>query len=93
MEGEPEAYRDDTLRSIGISPRERLERIEKMLETIDGKLDGKVDMTEFVKLETRVDGLHRDHENLKNRMAWLAGALAVGAILGEYIIGRIISGG
>jgi hypothetical protein len=43
VEGEPEAYRDDGLRGAGISPRERLERIEAMLERIDSKMDARMD--------------------------------------------------
>lgn len=46
MDGEPEAYKDDTLRSISISPRERLERIETMLVKIDEKMDLRFDSVE-----------------------------------------------
>ncbi len=46
LDGEPEAYVDDTLRSIGISPRERLAHIESALEKIDQKLDVRFDTVE-----------------------------------------------
>lgn len=45
---------DDTLRAIGISPRERLERIELLLERVDSKLDGKADAAALAALEMRV---------------------------------------
>lgn len=48
---------DETLRNIGISPRERLERIETMLERIDGKLDSKADASEVVALNVRLSVL------------------------------------
>lgn len=43
VDGEPEAYRDDNLKSISISPRERLARIEEMLAKIDLKIDFRFD--------------------------------------------------
>jgi hypothetical protein len=54
MDGEPEAYVDDSLRSIGISPRERLARIESLLVTMDSKLDNKANRADVLALETRV---------------------------------------
>lgn len=44
----------DSLRSIGISPRERLERIENLLGSIDAKLDVKADKEDLRLLEGRV---------------------------------------
>ena len=51
---EPEAYKDDTLRSIAISPRERLEHIESTLVEISEKLDVRFDSVELrlTKVET-----------------------------------------
>jgi len=46
VEDEPEAYMDDTLRSIAISPRERLAHIEDALIRIDAKLDLRFDAVE-----------------------------------------------
>ncbi len=46
MESEPEAYVDESLRSIGISPRERLAHIEDALVQIDKKLDVRFDAVE-----------------------------------------------
>ena len=54
VDGEPEAYVDESLRSIGISPRERLARIETLLVTIEGKLDNKANQVDFLALEVRV---------------------------------------
>lgn len=54
MEGEPEAYVDDSLRSIGISPRERLARIEALLVTIDDKLSSKASQVDMLALEVRI---------------------------------------
>jgi hypothetical protein len=54
MEGEPEAYVDDSLRSIGISPRERLARIETLLVAIEQKLDNKASQADMLALEVRV---------------------------------------
>lgn len=45
-DNEPEAYKDDTLRSISISPRERLAHIEDALLKIDSKLDMRFDGVE-----------------------------------------------
>lgn len=45
---------EDSLSNAGISPRERLERIEQMLERIDGKLDGKANAAEVAGLEARI---------------------------------------
>ena len=41
----------DGLSNAGISPRERLERIENMLTKIDEKLDSKADISRVVVLE------------------------------------------
>lgn len=57
MEGEPEAYVDDTLRSAGISPRERLERIENILTRMDEKLDNKADALVVNALIARIAAL------------------------------------
>lgn len=46
VDGEPEAYGDETLRSISISPRERLAHIEDALAKIDAKLDLRFDSVE-----------------------------------------------
>lgn len=125
MEGEPEAYVDESLRSIGISPRERLARIETLLVAIEGKLDNKADKADIVQLEARiwaieVHGSHtateaakaakllseermhdikaveaelmdlrEDHHQLKSRIAWLGGALAVAAVVSEYFLMHI----
>lgn len=89
MDGEPEAYQDDTLRSAGISPRERLERIEHVLERIENKMD-----TRFGVLEQRVwslelassipiankeeiDDVKVILESIKARMWMAVGGLAV----------------
>ena len=44
----------DDLVGAGISPKERLERIETMLERIDNKLDNKADRSDLIILENRV---------------------------------------
>ena len=69
VDGEPEAYVDDSLRSIGISPRERLARIETLLVTIEQKLDNKASQADFLALEQRVreietKGTHNITESL-----------------------------
>lgn len=63
MDGETEAYRDDTLRSIAISPRERLAHIEETLSNIDKKLD-----TRFDSLEDRIAKV----ENVQSSQASIA---------------------
>lgn len=50
--------REDLI-GAGISPRERLERIEKVLDRIDMKLDGKADAAVVVALEVRLALLER----------------------------------
>lgn len=65
---------DETLKSIGISPRERLERIEAVLERIDNKLDGKADQSTVVAMEVRlkaVEACIERGEDLKIRYAEL----------------------
>lgn len=122
MEGEPEAYVDESLRSIGISPRERLARIETLLVAIESKLDSKADKSDIVQLEARIwaievhgshtateaskaaqalseerardikevetelAALREDHHQLKSRIAWIGGALAVAAVISEYAL-------
>lgn len=64
----------DGLTNAGITPKERLERIEAMLERIDAKLDAKANESDVVALELRVremelelssfDGLKKEHEEL-----------------------------
>jgi hypothetical protein len=46
--------REDDLSHAGISPRERLQRIEDLLTKVDGKLDGKADQADLIALEGRV---------------------------------------
>lgn len=55
-ENEPETV-DDTLRSIGISPRERLGRIEALLTRMDEKLDNKADASMVSNLAARISAL------------------------------------
>jgi hypothetical protein len=43
----------------GISPKERLERIEAMLSGIDKKLDGKADVAIVIAMETRLSLLEK----------------------------------
>jgi len=126
MDGEPEAYVDESLRSISISPRERLARIETLLVAIEGKLDSKANKSDIIQLEARiwaieVNGSHTateaiskyeaisakreidiktiqdeleilrsDHHSLKNRIAWIGGALAVAAVVGEYFMMHLL---
>ena len=80
MDGEPEAYKDDSLRGISISPRERLERIENLLGVINGKLDQKADKADLGALEVRVRGLELQLQRVQQRLAYYAGALALAAI-------------
>lgn len=64
----------DGLTGAGITPKERLERIEAMLERIDAKLDAKANESELVALELRVrdmelelssfDGFKKEHDEL-----------------------------
>ena len=127
MEGEPEAYRDDSLRSIGISPRERLARIEALLLDITSKLDNKANREDLLALEARVwkievqgsthaaealtearrlaeerkqalevidadvEMLRKDHNELKTRIAYIGGALAVAAVISEYFLTHFFS--
>lgn len=51
---------DDSLANAGISPRQRLERIEALLERIDGRLDGKADAGVVWALEERVRTLEQN---------------------------------
>ena len=55
---------DDGLQNAGISPRERLERIERMLEKIDDKLDTKADAALVTSLQSRLEIIERDGTNL-----------------------------
>lgn len=48
---------DDELVGAGISAKERLERIEALLDRMDRKLDSKVDQAEFLSLDARVRDL------------------------------------
>lgn len=60
------------LSGAGITPKERLERIEAMLERIDAKLDAKANESDVVALEVRVremelelssfEGLRKEHD-------------------------------
>lgn len=60
------------LQNAGITPKERLERIESMLERIDQKLDGKANESDLISLELRVrtmelelssfEGLRKEHK-------------------------------
>lgn len=62
----------DGLSGAGITPKERLERIEAMLERIDAKLDAKANESDVVALELRVrelelelssfDGFKKEHD-------------------------------
>lgn len=124
MDGEPEAYVDESLRSIGISPRERLARIEQLLVDIGQKLDNKASREEMLALEVRiwqievkgsnaanealnearrlarervedleqleaeVKMLSEQHADLKAKLAYIAGGIAVVAVAGEAIINR-----
>ena len=45
------------LSNAGISPRERLERIENMLAKIDEKLDYKADLAYVARIESRIGNL------------------------------------
>lgn len=49
----------DELAGAGITAKERLERIEAVLERIDTKLDTKVDQNEFQQLKSQVVWLWR----------------------------------
>ena len=44
----------DELQGAGITAKERLERIEALLDRMDRKLDSKVDTQEFLALDARV---------------------------------------
>ena len=68
-ENEPEAYRDDTLRSIGISPRERLAHIEAALKNIDEKLD-----IRFDSVELRLTNVERAQEGQASTAEFVAEA-------------------
>ena len=59
VEGEPEAYKEQDLRSIAISPRERLERIEKGIDQVLSKLDSKADAAAVVAVALRVAALEQ----------------------------------
>lgn len=67
-DGEPEAYKEQDLRSIGVSPRERLERIENLLTRMDEKLDNKADASVVTSLITRISALELS-EALGNQTA------------------------
>ncbi len=60
VEGEPEAYKEQDLRSIAISPRERLERIEKGIDQVLSKLDSKADAAAVVAVALRVAALEQN---------------------------------
>lgn len=71
----------DGLTGAGITPKERLERIEAMLERIDAKLDAKANESDVVALELRVrdmelelssfDGVKKEHEEIFAELAEL----------------------
>lgn len=50
----------DDLVGAGISPRERLQRIEELLGVIDSKLDSKADATALIALTLRVATLEKE---------------------------------
>jgi hypothetical protein len=60
VEGEPEAYKEQDLRSIAISPRERLERIEKGIDQVLSKLDTKADAASVIAVAVRVAALEQN---------------------------------
>jgi hypothetical protein len=70
------AGQDETLRNIGITPRERLERIENMLVNIDEKLDVKADKTEMLQLEARVRAIEVEGSRLAREAIHKADVLA-----------------
>lgn len=58
---------ENDLRGIGISPRERLARIEALLEIVDAKLDGKASSESVVALALRVAALESNTAVLEQR--------------------------
>lgn len=58
----------DSFRNAGISPGQRLFRIEALLESMDSKLDGKADLAYVVALEQRVRLLEIGGDARSNEM-------------------------
>ncbi len=63
---------EDDLRSAGISPRERLERIETMLSRIDEKLDTKADAVMVASLSARISAIELAAAVVTNQTTTLA---------------------
>ena len=90
----------DGMSSAGISAKERLARIETVLDKIDRKLDHKADKADVVALEVRVRAIEDDaHEHVrhpemkdvhndigavKQRLAMYAGGLGVLSVVVNF---------
>ena len=71
----------DGLSNAGISPRERLQRIETLLERVDQKLDNKANAADLVALELRVRQLEQHGgervQEMRNRVEHLDSAVSI----------------
>ncbi len=98
MDGEPEAYRDETLRSISISPKERLQRIEEMLVKIDEKMDSKFDVLELrirtleinvapvaEEAKKEIERLNTVVQGIHNKILWASGAIAALVMIAQIV--------
>lgn len=65
----------DDLQGAGISPRQRLERIEALLERIDGRLDSKASASDVIALELRVRDLEQSGGERVSEMRERVGGL------------------
>lgn len=74
MSAADDPMRDD-LNNAGISPRERLQRIETLLERVDQKLDNKANAADLVALELRVRDLETSGGARVNEMRERVGSL------------------
>lgn len=77
---------DDSLAGAGISPRERLQRIEELLGRVDQKLDNKANSADVVALELRVRALEQGGGERVAEMRERVGALdADVAVIGRKL--------
>lgn len=94
MSAVDDPMRDD-LNNAGISPRERLQRIEELLGRVDAKLDNKANASDVVALELRVRALETSGgervQEMRERVGSLDGDVRVIGRRLAYATGTLAS--